>query len=162
MFNGLVAVETLNLFNNDINLIEDFTFTNMKKLKVLWLVNNALMVLDPEMFFGLDSLRTLGLFGNPLTTLPSGVFNHLPRPFELALTDDNDDYGNHVGFPMQCDVKLCWLRQEELQGTITWYRSYPICTDDTEWGNSICDETGNVSLDALFSLSTSQHNCSIC
>ena len=161
MFNGLAVVETLSLGNNYINYIDDYAFANMKKLKVLLLVNNALVVLRPKMFSRLDSLRTLGLVENPLTTLSSGVFNHLPWPLELAITD-LDDYGNPFGFPMQCDVKLCWLRQEELQGTITWYRTHPICRDDTEWSNSICDETGSASLAALFTPSTLQHNCSIC
>ena len=104
------------------------------------------------MLSGLDSLETLNLAEHLLTTLPGDAFKHLPRPLTIGLGDS----------PLQCDAALCWLRQEELQGTIVWHDSQPICGNEIEWGNWSCDETGNMALAPLFTLSTSQHNYSIC
>ena len=147
-FQGLVTVEELWVNYNRINTIEDNTFANLKKLRIIWLDNNHLDTLTPGMFAGLDSLEHLTLELNSLTKLPADVFSHLPRPLTLGLQDavfhrtpDNE---------LQCDAELCWLKQEELQGNITWYiyckyPSYPYkprCADGIVWDTWICD--GNV------------------
>ena len=132
MFNELVAVEILNLSNNYINSIENKTFSNLNKLDILWLSNNSLEMLNHGMFFGLDSLKTLILAKNPLTTLPADVFKHLPRPLTISITELKDN-GNPSAFPIQCNSELCWLKQEELQGTIAWYRTPPVCADRKDW-----------------------------
>ena len=148
MFNGLV-VDILAFRNNDISSIEDYAFANLKMMRSLSLGDNALKVLSPGMFSGLDSLEILDLNANPLTTLPAGVFNHLPRPLTISIT--LHDYDGNT--PLQCDAALCWLRQEELQGTIVWHDSQPICANEIEWSNWSCHETGKLSQATLFALS---------
>ena len=142
MFNGLATVEYLALEVNNINYIEDKTFANLKKLEKLDLGNNDLKTLSPGMFSGLDSLKSLRLGGNHLTTLPENVFNHLPRPLTIS---NAEPYGSRTHNPLQCDLELCWLKLELLQGNITWYFGVgPICMDDEDWFISICNETGMV------------------
>ena len=87
------------------------------------------------MFSGLESLEALHLTYSHLTTLPADVFSHLPRPLELGLQ----------GNQRQCNAAVCWVKQEELQGTIT-IQHKPICANGVEWDSWTCDE-GNVLLD---------------
>ena len=152
-FLGLLAVEELLVGSNIINTIEDYTFVNLKKLRLLWLDNNRLNALSPGTFSGLESLEHLTLEFNHLTTLPADVFSHLPRPLSLGLQD-----AVHRQTPdnlLQCDAALCQLKQEELNGTITWYfhGDYPLfpykpkCRNGIEWDTWNCD--GNVSFIVL-------------
>ena len=115
---------------------------------IIWLDNNHLEALTPEMFTGLYSLFHLTLELNRLTRLPADVFSHLQRPLTLGLQDavfrrtpDNE---------LQCDSALCWLKQDELQGNITWYiygkypssQYKPRCAGGIVWDTWTCD--GNV------------------
>ena len=149
-FNGLTSLVELSLHENNINVIQINTFSNLRNLEQLRLYNNSLPTLHPGMFFGLESIKYLHLEGNCLTTLQADVFSHLPRPFRLGLHDHrwNDPTDN----PLVCDAQLCWLKLEEQQGTIRWFRYTtdpdrnflePKCVNDIEWDTWICDETGN-------------------
>ena len=159
MFHGLIAIHTLWVSHNGINTIDDGTFANLKTLEVLFMNQNDLETLRLGIFFGLVSLKNLYLDRNRLTTLSADVFRHLSRPLKLTLhnkvanlTTDN---------PLKCDVRLCWLKQEELQGNITW--SYydtdsspdrpfkPRCTDGIDWETFTCLEKGDVSQSHNFS-----------
>ena len=84
------------------------------------------------MFYGLNSLKTLYLGGNHLTKLPRDVLSHLPRPLKLGFTYQY----------FECDIELCWLKQEEQQGTITFLSETPRCADGIRWYNWRCYETG--------------------
>ena len=147
MFQGLVALESLNLCHNGIFLIDDNTFAHMKKLQSLSLHHNDLTTLSPGTFSGLESLETLNLEGNHLTSLPGDLFNDQPRPLRLNLYNN---YINHNNI-LQCDSQLCWLKQEELNGTIIWpgdsYIYGPRCANLIPWDLWRCDlEMGNISL----------------
>ena len=130
MFQGLVSLEYLEIHFNIISFIEDNTFANLMRLKELNLAVNRLESLGPGIFCGLDSLSWLDLRENRLTTLPVDVFNHLPHPLQLKLNNNS----------LQCDAALCWLRQEELNGTITWYPfgGRPICANEVSWEKWRC------------------------
>ena len=71
------------------------------------------------MFYGLVSLIVLQLEGNRLTRLPVDVFKHLPNSFTLGL--GNVRRKPQEDNPLQCNEDLCWLKQKERNGTITWY-----------------------------------------
>ena len=141
---------------NPIIKIEDDAFVNLSNLEVLSLRKNELVVLCKRAFRGLNSLRTLLLEGNHLTTLPEDVFSHLPRPIQLGVSDivhrplDYRRWDN----PMECGPELCWLKEEEIQGTITWFATYswyhhrPMCKRRgyATWRQFSCDEPGNLLL----------------
>ena len=93
------------------------------------------------MFSGLNSLKKLQLYRNNLTTLPADVFKHLPRPLEISLYDSRYD---PVGNPLQCNADLCWLKKEEMKGTITWltysFATFkPRCANGIDWDTWICN-----------------------
>ena len=142
-FQGLVAVKYLWINKNKINSIEDNTFSKLKELVSLQLSGNDLETLNQGMFYGLSSLRVLYLEGNDLKHLPVDVFTHLPRPLKLELHKDRQNLRKDN--PFQCDADLGWLRQEELQGTITWYSRFSPhklrCANRIDWDSWDCDLT---------------------
>ena len=136
-FQGLLSARTLILENNTIKLIKEDAFISLKTIEKLDLSRNLLEILNPVTFCGLDSLRRLSLKRNRLTTLSADVFNHLPRPLSLDLT----------GNQLECNATLCWLKQEELDGTITWnddvYNFLPKCANEENWHTWYCSKTSN-------------------
>ena len=140
MLQGLVAVEYLSFHFNLVSSIEDNTFANLMRLKELNLAVNRLESLSPGVFCGLESIEIMNLAGNPLTSLPRDVFKHLPRPLSLQL------YGNRL----ECDTALCWLKQEELNGTIGLFDSQTRCGKEVNWDTWSCSETGHIYLAFTF------------
>ena len=146
-FQGLVALKDLDMSSNSINSIADDTFANLTQLQILNLEDNDLETLSPRTFYGLASLRELFLHGNHLTSLSVDVLSHLPRPLTLGLQD-----AVHHPAPdnmFTCDSQLCWLKQEEYQGTVIWFsfgRSpdlyKPSCVNGIDWDTWICNEAG--------------------
>ena len=139
MFQGLSKVVLLDLGNNNISSIENGTFAHLSSLNDLYLGGNQLEKLNAKVFHGLESLKTLYLENNKLTTLGSGVLGELPRPLEMTM----------IGNYLHCDRKLCWLKLEEQEKSITWLTSSylrvafaPQCTGTTYWKTWQCSESG--------------------
>ena len=146
MFQGLVVLEDLNLSSNRIGSIENNTFVNLMRLENLDLGSNRLGSLDPGMFCGLKCIEKLNLAGNYLTSLPEDVFKHLPRPLDLGI---QDTFVSRP--PFLCDAALCWLKEEEMNGTISWLYTppprppptSPRCANRMNWDTLNCNETGD-------------------
>ena len=148
MFQGLVTVEQVFLSYNRINTIEANTFANLKRLRTLYLERNDLEILTPGTFFGLDSLETLVLVNNHFKSLSADVFKDLPRPLTLAVTKWIG-YDDFVDNPLHCDSEVCWLKQEELRGSVRWLDAEPVCADGIDWKTWSCNETGFCSLNFI-------------
>ena len=96
----------------------------------------------------LKKLTKLHLQGNNLSSLSADVLSHLQRPLELGLFDPFFDPTPH--HMMNCDADLCWLKQEEMQGTITWITLTspveitfkPVCAGGLDWDTWTCDGNG--------------------
>ena len=135
MFQGLVVLEYLILSGNNISSIEDNTFVNLTRLEGLFLNGNRLESLSPGTFCGLESIVELSLSNNRLTSLPQDVFIPLPRPLSP----------NPSGNPPQCYSALCWLKQEELNGTIKFYSfSKPSFANGVNWDSWSCNQPGDM------------------
>ena len=135
-FNGLSAVRDLKLDRNRLERLHKNMFSSLASCTHLNLRVNLIRVIEPGSFNGLNNVEQLDLRDNRLTAIPADVFVHLPRPLELDISDNR----------LQCDAALCWLKQEELNGTITW--SYfninkPKCANEVNWDSWNCDDTGN-------------------
>ena len=158
-FNGLGSLERLNLDRNRLTALKAGMFQGAGSLIWLRLSNNRINTLEDDVFTNLTALKYLRLDGNDLTTLPADVFTHLARPLWLTL------YYTFTLTPadnqLQCDAALCWLKQEELNGTVMWpyyydypdpilltgvpYRVYvrPRCVSGIDWNTWVCDEIGD-------------------
>ena len=139
MFQGLKRLVLLDLNYNNINTIENGTFSDMINLNELHLQENHLKQLNAEAFLGLESLEKLYLQNNRLTALESSVLGELPHHLVMTLS----------GNPLQCDRKLCWLKQEEQEQSIAWLAvsfvqvDYePQCAGTTDWKTWQCSDNG--------------------
>ncbi len=87
-FDGLTALETLNLYNNQLRGLPAGIFSNLTALESLDLSYNNLRHLSGDVFSGLTALRDLSLGGNNLGTLPANLFSGLTALEDLALYDN--------------------------------------------------------------------------
>ena len=138
MFRGLSHLQTLLLYNNRISRLEDEAFKELTHLEYLALSGNSL-TLGPKSFKGLSKLKRLYLNDNKLKTLNPELFADLPRPLELFISYPNPTAENL----WQCNT-LCWLKQEEKVGTITWWFHEgviykPQCLEG-DWDSVECSE----------------------
>ena len=143
MWDGLQSLVGLYLYDNFIEAISSGCFRTLTHLETLSLNGNKLTEVRGDMWRGLNSLDALDLGGNPLQTILPGGFGNLPNIGRVSLyktglrsLDKNifnpDDFPDSDGHPrkvklvlngnsLQCDEKLCWLKQAEEDGWITWF-----------------------------------------
>uniref|UniRef100_A0A8C9Q5F9 Slit homolog 3 protein n=1 Tax=Spermophilus dauricus TaxID=99837 RepID=A0A8C9Q5F9_SPEDA len=91
----------IDLSNNSIGMLTNYTFSNMSHLSTLILSYNRLRCIPVHAFNGLRSLRVLTLHGNDISTVPEGSFNDLTSLSHLALGTN----------PLHCDCNLRWLSE---------------------------------------------------
>lgn len=93
---GLLTIdfpETANLaaflsYGNDIERIENGTFSTQTELLILYLVADRIETIEENAFEGLVNLLSLALIGNRIESLPTGVFNSLANVRYLDLEDN--------------------------------------------------------------------------
>ncbi|XP_040839177.1 slit homolog 3 protein isoform X1 [Ochotona curzoniae] len=91
----------IDLSNNSISMLTNYTFSNMSHLSTLILSYNRLRCIPIHAFNGLRSLRVLTLHGNDISSVPEGSFNDLTSLSHLALGTN----------PLHCDCSLRWLSE---------------------------------------------------
>ncbi|EPY73543.1 slit 3 protein-like protein [Camelus ferus] len=91
----------IDLSNNSIGVLTNYTFSNMSHLSTLILSYNQLRCIPVHSFYGLRSLRVLTLHGNDISSVPEGSFNDLTSLSHLALGTN----------PLHCDCSLRWLSE---------------------------------------------------
>ena len=124
------------LSHNKISEIEPGAFSDLPSLSRLMINGNQLHNITADMFEGLAVLTELYLNNNKLVGIDSGVLAELPRPLSLSLNLGIEEDANML----QCDSDLCWLKQEENAGSITWSRhGYPpVCANAVNWTTWVC------------------------
>nr|KAF6482134.1 slit guidance ligand 3 [Molossus molossus] len=91
----------IDLSNNSIGVLTNYTFSNMSHLSTLILSYNRLRCIPIHAFDGLRSLRVLTLHGNDISSVPEGSFSDLAALSHLALGTN----------PLHCDCSLRWLSE---------------------------------------------------
>lgn len=81
-------LERLSLHSNEIETIDDSTFSSLKSLKVLFLYENKLTVISRNTFSGLAELQKLYLSENAIHTIENGAFTDLKKLKELRLNQN--------------------------------------------------------------------------
>ena len=133
----------LDLSLNIIVQIDPDAFWGLQKLEQLGLNGNMLTEITGDMWQGIETLRGLFLMGNYLEEVSEDMWKDLPELEEIWLSSNQINevepngftnlpnlrflYGdNSVSFhlnlgenPLQCDSRMCWLRDAENLGSIT-------------------------------------------
>ena len=140
MFNGLESLVSLHIQNNLLETVPDGCFSDLINLVYLHLGYNKLSDIRPGMWQGLSLVQQLYLHRNNIDSLNPGDLDHLPNLRRLLLYGNRFTTISHTifnptvypydGHPreiniglgsMTCDSRLCWLKQGERLGWITWY-----------------------------------------
>ena len=79
---GLYSLKELDISNNDLNRVENFSFSHLKSLEKFYLDSNKLDRLDANLFLNLTNLKHLQIASNRLSNL--NFLNHL---FNLEYLD---------------------------------------------------------------------------
>ena len=87
-FNGLTALEFLDLWNNGLGSLPAGIFDELTKLKEIILTNNDLIRLPAGLFDKCTALEYLSLWKNDLVRLPAGLFDKLTALEYLSLSEN--------------------------------------------------------------------------
>ena len=152
MWQGLVSLKKLELHRNDLTSLSSSIFHQLENLEHLRLCDNKITTIGPGAFYNLPQLTALQLQKNNLTTFKKDIFkatqtNRVVLPDQLVLQlNDN---------PLWCDQELCWLKDGEKEGWLTWWIENaiiykPDCANDQEndWDmfNLNCSNAGKVKI----------------
>lgn len=97
----LKSLTKLDLSNNQISVLSNFSFVNLTKLSSLIISYNKLQCIQRDALAGLESLRVISLHGNDISVIPEGAFKDLKSITHLALGAN----------PFLCDCSLRWLAE---------------------------------------------------
>ena len=126
---GIQTLRGLFLMGNCFEEVNKGMWKNLPELEELWLTSNQISVVKPYGFANLPNLLFLDLFDNKLTTLDQNV---LP-PEIFLLNGDDHLFSLHLNLgenSLQCDSRMCWLRDAEKLGSIN-LTMIPQCDDDS-------------------------------
>lgn len=163
---NLSSLKEINLNQNQIELIEDFTFEYLSSLEYLDLTRNNLNYLSRNTFAGLKNLKKLFLSYNPFKTFDSNTFMHVTNLNRLDIisntdadwfTFDNSDICLLAYFKCQTQINIdmdqrcnCFVKYTNLIGSsetggsveeVKWYK--PCLTEDHAHLNRYFDDTKN-------------------
>ena len=169
MFEGLKSLKELRLDNNRITNIGIGAFLPLTHCTKLEFSNNELTHLQSGMFSDLISVEWLNLCGNHTSHIQPGSFVNLLKLQSLLLEDNqltslDQDVFQISGITLilslsrnifQCDSRMCWVKQAEEEGWITWYKKSstkpggkPLCVNyaDDDWDDITINCTGKICL----------------
>lgn len=85
VFTAYKNVDWIRLINCQITQIDEYTFKDAQKLKLLYLIENRISYLSNSTFNGVENLHNLALSFNEIEHLPIGIFDKLNKLEELNL-----------------------------------------------------------------------------
>ena len=149
-FDGLSALATLNLMNNNqLTSLPEGVFSGLSALTTLNLVRNQLSSLPDGIFDNLNALKELHLGRNQLSSLPAGIFDNLNTLTGL-------DLGSNSVNPLPLTVSLEKVGEGQFKATAPAGAPFDIVlplriVDGTITGgaNSITIRTGRVESDVV-------------
>ena len=110
MFEGLDSLTILELISNPIRHVGPEIFHQFPNLERLWLVNTSLTSIPPNTFASLTHLSMLNLEENNIQTLERNIFaSDAPDALDMVFSIN----------PLQCDSRLCWIKEAEQEGWLS-------------------------------------------
>lgn len=95
---GVIALQQLDLSNNNIRLLFDNQFRSLDRLQVLDISHNSIVSLNAGQFTGLSSLRKLYLQSNDIIEIKAHTFAALEELDTLDLSHNNIEYLHEQAF----------------------------------------------------------------
>ncbi len=146
-FRGLLNLNLIGLSTNRLSGVRKEVFASLYNLQSLKLSWNNINKIEEGAFDSLFSLTSLDIRQNRLRTLSPDLFINTPRPIvQLLMSDANDTN--------QWDCSsLCWMKHDEQHGTVNfrWLRfSPPKCSGDNDWASLQCGHPGESDTDWIW------------
>ena len=115
MWQGIQTLRGLFLIGNYLEEVSEDMWKDLLELEEIWLSSNQINEVEPNGFTNLPNPRFLDLFDNQLTTLDQNILAS-----EILYGDNSVLFHLNLGEnPLQCDSRMCWLRDAENLGSIT-------------------------------------------
>ena len=132
MFHFLFSIVNLNLSYNEIKCIENASFKNLNKLKVLDLNYNKILSIENNMFYGLSNLNFLFILSQSRFTIYNESFKHLTRIGTIYLNES-------LIFEYQCLFMRIQDKvvQREIANKYLFYKSINLLTVDFSFNESL-------------------------
>ena len=137
MFHFLFSLVHLNLSSNEIEYIENASFKNLNKLKVLDLNYNKFLSIENNMFYGLSNLNFLFILSQNRFKIYDNSFRYLPRIGTIYL-NESIIVDNQCLF-MRIQDKVV---QRAVANKYVFYKSINLLTIDFSFNESLklkCD-----------------------
>ena len=119
-----LKLEKLYLYENHLLEVRKEYWEGLDSLVELKINDNKIQDIHPDGLSNLLNVELLHLHNNNLKTLKSNVFGDShPARLEVSLS----------GNPLRCDEDLCWLKEAERDGWLTWTQDYAPQCEGREW-----------------------------
>ncbi|XP_041481854.1 toll-like receptor 13 [Lytechinus variegatus] len=144
LFTNLETLLTLDLRENDLDMLAPGTFNPLKKLEILLLSQSSVKVLFTGVFEGLTSLKALDLSDNYISSISDDVFPIQSQLSVLNMSNNNLGIISMTLFNINPDFQSLYIQQNKIttikRGTI-FPKNFTIdasrnplgCTCDLRW-----------------------------
>ncbi len=112
------SLQELHLYSNNLTCISNQMFSGLTNLRNIHLYNNQIFLIEKQSFAMMKNLQELLLSRNQLKSLSQSVF---ASNVQLSLLLDHN--------PIQCDLRLCWLKDGAEANWINIPSSPPLICD---------------------------------
>ena len=110
-----VALEFVDLSHNQLSIIPDYAFNQLRMLQSLDLFFNSLLSVQERAFIGLDDLLNLDLSDNSISSLTNNGFSGLPKLQSLDLSSNSISFITDDAFNGLNETKLLNLKGNKLR-----------------------------------------------
>ena len=156
-FVNLPSLDHLDLYSNQIEIIEDRSFQYLSNLSICHLHNNKLKEVTRYMFSGLSNLRKLSLYGNNIKSIQGGSFFDLVKLTRLQIQNNLlqiisewiFDPVNHPQHLMDfnimnnhlwCTCNMTWIKEAEGNWLQVTHKSETFCHGPGEYCGTLWSE----------------------
>ncbi|XP_063955702.1 toll-like receptor 3 [Lytechinus pictus] len=144
LFTSLETLLTLDLRENDLDMLAPGTFNPLKKLEILLLSQSSVKVLFSSVFKGLTSLKTLDLSDNYISSISDDIFPIQSQLSILNMSNNNLGIISSTLFNINPQLQRLYIQQNKIT-TIKRGKIFPknfridasrnpfSCTCDLRW-----------------------------
>lgn len=114
-FGNSTHIRNITLPNNQIKIINSYSFANHRMLEDLTLHSNEIFEIDPFAFIGLPNLRRLDLANNRIQLLHEETFENLEKLTKLTLSHNSIDFFTRDTFKGLANLRILRIDHNKLK-----------------------------------------------